>query len=122
MSPAESLVRYPTFCGQNFLDTQDAVSYTAYNKKQVLINNNEQKYSRFKAGHPAGFIEAFANLYSDIADSLIEYKKTGKMRSQEVFSVELALEGLKMLEAMVESSHSKKWQKVELGVKEKARV
>ncbi len=84
--------------------------------------SNELRYTRFKAGHPAGFIEAFANLYSDIADSLINYKSTGKMQSQEVFSVELALEGLKMLEAMVESSCSKSWQSVDLGVKEKLNV
>lgn len=84
--------------------------------------SNEARYTRFKAGHPAGFIEAFANLYADIADSLINYKCTGEMKSEEVFSVELALEGLKMLEAMVESSCSKSWQKVDLGVKEKLNV
>lgn len=28
------------------------------------------RYSRFKAGHPSGFIEAFANYYADIAASL----------------------------------------------------
>lgn len=84
--------------------------------------SNEQRYTRFKAGHPAGFIEAFANLYSDIADSLIDYKNTGKMHSEEVFSVELALEGLKMLEAMVKSSESKSWQSIDLEVKEKLNV
>lgn len=114
------------------MNPEELVLSFADGHKQILdrastvMVANEQKYSRFKAGHPAGFIEAFANLYSDIADSLIEYKKTGKMQlneaSGEVFSVELALEGLKMLEAMVESSHSKKWEKVELGVKEQISV
>jgi len=33
------------------------------------------RYNRFKAGHPAGFIEAFANHYYDIADALLEFKK-----------------------------------------------
>lgn len=28
---------------------------------------NQDRYCRFKAGHPAGFIEAFANYYADIA-------------------------------------------------------
>lgn len=27
---------------------------------------NERRYSRFKGGHPSGFIEAFANVYEDI--------------------------------------------------------
>ena len=39
---------------------------------------NKRRYNRFKSGHPAGFIEAFANLYSDIADCLYQYKTTGK--------------------------------------------
>lgn len=110
------------------MNPEELVLSFADGHKQILdrastvMIANEQKYSRFKAGHPAGFIEAFANLYSDIADSLIEYKKTGKMQSKEVFSVELALEGLKMLEAMVESSRSKKWEKIKLEVKEKVNV
>ena len=31
---------------------------------------NEPRYNRFKAGHPAGFVEAFANVYTDLADGL----------------------------------------------------
>lgn len=81
--------------------------------------SNQQRYTRFKAGHPAGFIEAFANLYSDIAQALKDYKENGKWSSDEVFSVELALEGLNLFEAMVKSTHTKKWEKVELKNKEK---
>ena len=72
--------------------------------------SNKQRYTRFKAGHPAGFLEAFANLYYDIADCLIEYKLNGDWSSNEVFSAELATEGLQFLEAMVLSSHTKKWE------------
>jgi len=73
---------------------------------------NMWRYNRFKAGHPAGFIEAFANLYSDIADCLRQYKKTGKWSSENVFSAELALEGLRMIEAMVKSTDTKIWQAI----------
>lgn len=110
------------------VNSEELILSFADGHKQILdrastVNiANEPRYTRFKAGHPAGFIEAFANLYSDIADLLIEYRKTGKMHSQEVFSVELALEGMKMLEAMVESSNSKKWQEVKLEIKEKVNV
>ena len=83
---------------------------------------NQQRYTRFKAGHPAGFIEAFANLYSDIAEALISYKANRKICSNEIFSVELALEGLKFLESMVESSHTKKWENIELRLKERTSV
>jgi predicted dehydrogenase len=71
------------------------------------------RYNRFKAGHPAGFIEAFANLYSDIADGLRQYKTTGQWKSEDVFSVELAFEGLRMLEAMRKSVDTKSWQAVD---------
>ncbi len=71
-----------------------------------------KRYNRFKAGHPAGFIEAFANLYSDIADCLSQYKTTGKWHSEEVFGAELALEGILMIEAMRKSVEEKAWQKI----------
>ncbi|MCU7932188.1 MAG: Gfo/Idh/MocA family oxidoreductase [Candidatus Thiodiazotropha sp. (ex Codakia rugifera)] len=67
------------------------------------------RYSRFKVGHPAGFVEAFANLYTDIANSMQEYKMTAQWQSDEVFSAELALEGMSMLEAMVRSISMRKW-------------
>jgi len=73
---------------------------------------NMQRYNRFKAGHPAGFIEAFSNLYSDIADCLRQYRTTGQWKSEEVFGAELAVEGLKMVEAMNKSAYKKVWQVV----------
>jgi len=36
-----------------------------------LLVANHARYARFKAGHPTGFIEAFANLYDDLASSLM---------------------------------------------------
>jgi predicted dehydrogenase len=73
---------------------------------------NMRRYNRFKSGHPAGFIEAFANLYSDIADSLYQYKTTGKWMSEDVFGIDLALEGIRFVEAMSKSVNTKTWQMV----------
>lgn len=73
---------------------------------------NLQRYTRFKAGHPAGFLEAFANLYNDIADALIEYKATGRWNSQEVFGVDLGLESIYFLESMMLSSNSCALEKI----------
>jgi len=70
------------------------------------------RYNRFKAGHPAGFIEAFANHYYDIADALLEFKKTGHCLSPWVFTAPLAKEGLEMLEALSKSARNHCWQKV----------
>lgn len=74
--------------------------------------SNQRRYNRFKAGHPAGFVEAFANIYSDIADSLQQYKQTDAWASDEIFSAELSLEGMHFLEAMVCSANSRSWQVV----------
>lgn len=71
------------------------------------------RYQRFKAGHPAGFIEAFANYYYDIADALTHRRDPDVVASSEyVFGVEESLEGLRMLEAIERSSHSQQWEKV----------
>jgi len=35
-----------------------------------LLVAQQTRYNRFKAGHPSGFLEAFANLYADIHQSL----------------------------------------------------
>lgn len=66
----------------------------------------QPRYNRFKAGHPSGFIEAFANYYDDIADYLQGYNHN---ENGFVFGVDNAIEGLKMLEAMTISNQTKKW-------------
>ncbi|MCV9884671.1 Gfo/Idh/MocA family protein [Metabacillus halosaccharovorans] len=73
----------------------------------VLVD--EPRYNRFKSGHPAGFIEAFANHYYDIAESLIEFNKSGAYQSSFVFNERVGIEGLKMLEAVSISSRDRKW-------------
>jgi predicted dehydrogenase len=70
------------------------------------------RYNRFKAGHPAGFIEAFANHYADLADSVAGHVSGEAVASPFVFGVATALEGLCLLEAMARSSASRSWQPV----------
>jgi predicted dehydrogenase len=73
------------------------------------------RYNRFKSGHPAGFLEAFANLYWDIADSLDYYQKKHLQKNSEyVFTVEHALEGLVILEAIAQSSKEHCWKSVNI--------
>jgi predicted dehydrogenase len=77
-----------------------------------LMLANDPRYNRFKAGHPAGFIEAFANLYYDIASDIRRFKENNKIGSPWVFSADVALEGLEMLEAMSQSAKDKEWRTV----------
>jgi len=75
---------------------------------------NLRRYNRFKAGHPAGFIEAFSNVYFDIADCLIQYKETGRWESKDVFDVRMLLNDISFCEKMIASIDSRSWQKVNL--------
>jgi predicted dehydrogenase len=70
------------------------------------------RYNRFKAGHPAGFMEAFANYYYDLADSLIEYREKGSHSCPWVAGIDKAHEGMLMLDAMQKSAQSSSWQKL----------
>ncbi|MBT3033379.1 MAG: Gfo/Idh/MocA family oxidoreductase [Candidatus Thiodiazotropha sp. (ex Lucina pensylvanica)] len=78
-----------------------------------LILANDRRYNRFKAGHPAGFIEAFANLYYDIAMDIHRFKIDKKSNSPWVFGADVALEGLEMLETMEQSAIDKEWKTVQ---------
>ena len=70
------------------------------------------RYNRFKAGHPAGFMEAFANYYYDLADSLIEYREKGSHSNPWVVGIEKAHEGMLMMDAIHKSAQSKSWQQL----------
>ena len=67
----------------------------------------QPRYNRFKMGHPSGFIEAFSNVYSDIADSLAE-----KKLNQFVFDANNSLVVLKILEQAAISASEKKWREI----------
>jgi predicted dehydrogenase len=65
--------------------------------------SNQARYQRFKAGHPTGFIEAFANYYSDIAQALHE-----QQLNPYTLSTQVATEGLELAQAITQASHSGK--------------
>jgi predicted dehydrogenase len=71
---------------------------------------NEARYSRFKAGHPAGFIEAFATLYADIGTAIDEWQKTGEYNSEFVPKFSDAYEGLELFEAAGRSASNRRWE------------
>jgi len=77
-----------------------------------VLEGDRDEYSRFKAGHPAGYVEAFANLYADIGDCLDQFRATGTWESHEVFGVDVATEGLTMMQAMVDGAVNKRWTAV----------
>ena len=66
-----------------------------------LLEANKPRYNRFKAGHPAGFVEAFANIYYEFYEILIG-QQTDLCES---FSVETAEDGLAFLTLVHEKSN-----------------
>lgn len=71
---------------------------------------NDARYMRFKAGHPAGYVEAFANHYIDIYGALMDYlNNNDAIDHHYVFGVQDAIEGLNMLEAISQSVIEKRW-------------
>jgi len=69
-----------------------------------------ERYNRFKAGHPSGFLEAFANLYADIYGQLV-----GENHTDYVFTARHAREGLLMFEAIDQSAREHRWVEIDLG-------
>lgn len=64
----------------------------------------QTRYGRFKSGHPAGYVEAFANLYVDIHGCLLAYRRDGHWQSDEVFGADLACRGLAFLQTMADAA------------------
>ena len=92
-------------------DNMGNIIYLDRASKGITIAN-EDRYNRFKSGHPAGFIEAFANHYTDIYHALIEYKDRGTFTSPYTFDVEASLKEIEVMHAIEASIHSKQWVSV----------
>lgn len=60
---------------------------------------SQGRYQRFKAGHPSGFIEAFANYYADIARAM----RQGELNAY-TLSMDVAMQGLELAHAITQSS------------------
>jgi hypothetical protein len=65
-----------------------------------------QSYSRIPAGHPEGYFEAFANIYSTFITAL-QKKISGEALSgndQDYPGIQAGIQGVKFIEKCVESS------------------
>ena len=71
-----------------------------------------EKYNRFKAGHPSGFLEAFANLYSDLADAVSHFQAKGSHSNPYVFGADHALNSFRLFDAARRSMEHGAWENV----------
>ncbi|MEN3070323.1 Gfo/Idh/MocA family oxidoreductase [Uliginosibacterium sediminicola] len=93
-------IRYSDRLGDRYL--LDRISSTAEITQEL-------RYNRFKAGHPAGFIEAFSNYYSDIARAM----RDGVL-NEYTLSLGVAVEGIKVCNAIHQSSEFRREVAVDL--------
>ncbi len=76
------------------------------------VSNLSIQSSRVAAGHPEGFFEAFANIYTEFADSIFNYKR-GKKSKLIHPSIDDGVKGIKFIFAAKKSSNqNSKWIKI----------
>ena len=84
-------------------------------RKDRLVSESVRRVTRLEIGHPEGYLEAFANLYSDFA-KVVAAKVCHKSPDEidRAFpTVEDGVKGLAFVEAAVRSSASGHWEPVE---------
>ena len=86
--------------------------WTTVDRGSKTTTAKKKRYNRFKPGHPSGFMEAFANLYFDMSEALISYKKFNKYKNPYVFNQDFELENMEVLTKATLSNFTGRWQKI----------
>ena len=76
------------------------------------IHQPSSNATRLPAGHPEGFLEAFALLYRNFAESVLQFKKGTNVNKcdRDFPSIEDGVRGMQFIDAVVESSqHDSQW-------------
>jgi len=86
-----------------------------YRAGQGYLSPAAQAAGRIPAGHPEGYLEAFANIYKEFAEAIRQYQSGVKVADMNITfpSVEDGVRGMVFLEKVVESSEKEAW--VEMG-------
>lgn len=92
-----------------FQDDPNILKYVELNKSMKIITraNNEVsnislKSSRLASGHPEGFFEAFANIYTEFAEAILSNNKNNKNSFPGIMD---GVKGIKFIFAAKESSN-----------------
>ncbi|TVQ08564.1 MAG: gfo/Idh/MocA family oxidoreductase [Balneolaceae bacterium] len=88
-----------------------------YRTGSGYVSDAAAKFTRLPAGHPEGYIEAFANIYTAFAEAVTDHT-SGRYRSAADYdfpTVDEGVRGMAFIETMVASSASdKKWTNLSL--------
>ena len=79
--------------------------------QQIVTRNGagadpaNRRMSRVPAGHPEGYLEGFANLYTEIADAIVAARDGGRPSPDVLYpTIDDGVRGLAFIEAAVRSS------------------
>ncbi len=92
----------------NYLKLNPAKGATKILEKGFHEADFSNDFARVKPGHPEGYIDAFANIYNEVADRIISKNKT------KIYYYPTAYQGLltaKFIQTCIDSSNKKKWIK-----------
>jgi predicted dehydrogenase len=99
-----------------FQDEPNQLKFTPLNKSSRIVTRANNEVSRFSlessrlaAGHPEGFFEAFANIYTEFADAITSSKKNNYSFPE----IEDGVKGIKFIFAAKNSSNkNSRWIKL----------
>ena len=89
---------------------------TVTRRKDSRVTDAARQVTRVEIGHPEGYLEAFANLYSDFARAVVarmQHEPPGQI-DRPFPTVEDGVKGLAFVEAAVQSSALRTWKPVEV--------
>jgi len=81
-----------------------------------LVSEDARQVTRLQIGHPEGYIESFANLYSDFARSVVA-RMSGQPAGEidrPFPTVEDGVKGLAFVNVAMESSATRQWRAFEM--------
>src|ERR1700751_3506857 len=95
---------------------RDGLEEIVTRRKDSQVVDAARQVTRVEIGHPEGYLEAFANLYSDFArDVFARMRHEPPDQIDRAFpTVEDGVKGLAFVEAAIESSALRKWKTVEV--------
>lgn len=97
-------------------ENPEKLEFSYFNGQKVTIDRGSDiemlpnhLYNRMTPGHPSGYIEAFANLYNDIANSLDDFFQDKNPINSNVYGFNHANNGIHLLHNVSLSDEQKKW-------------
>lgn len=94
----------------------EKLEFSYFSGQKVIIDRgsdmqmpSNKLYHRMTSGHPSGYIEAFANLYNDTANSLDLFYQNKPYTNRFVYGLEHAQNGIKLLHNASCSNRDKTW-------------